>query len=114
MKFEEAKKALYDLQGKLSAYDHAVSLMYYDGATTAPKGTSENRAHSLGILTEEMYRIATSSETLDLLERAGFTLSRSRKADLVVRACIENGFYDIYAVNGKLEENGCEELKQIK
>lgn len=53
-------------------------------------------------------------ETLDLLERAGFTLSRSRKADLVVRACIENGVYDIYAVNGKLEENGCEELKQIK
>ena len=68
MEFNEAKKALYDLQGKLSAYDHAVSLMYYDGATTAPKGTAENRAHSLGILTEEMYRIATSSETLDLLE----------------------------------------------
>lgn len=53
-------------------------------------------------------------ETLDLLERSGFTLSRSRKADLVVRACIENHIYDIYAVNAKLEENGCDELKQIK
>lgn len=53
-------------------------------------------------------------ETLDLLERAGFTLSRSRKADLVVRACIENRVFDIYSVNEKLEENGCEELKQIK
>lgn len=53
-------------------------------------------------------------ETLDLLERAGFTLSRSRKADLVIRACIENRVYDIFAVNAKLEENGCEELKQIK
>ena len=53
-------------------------------------------------------------ETLDLLERAGFTLSHSRKADIVVRACIENGVYDVYKVNAKLEEYGCEELKQIK
>ena len=68
MNFEEAKNELYKLQSRLSAYEHAVALMYYDGATTAPKGTAENRAHSLGILTEEMYRISTSSETLELLE----------------------------------------------
>lgn len=53
-------------------------------------------------------------ETLDLLERAGFTLSHSRKADIVVRACIENGVYDVYKVNAKLEEYGCETLRQIK
>ena len=76
MKFEEAKEALYNLQGKLSAYDHAVSLMYYDGATTAPKGTAENRGHSLGILTEEMYRISTSTETLELLEYLDKELNR--------------------------------------
>ena len=68
MDFTEAKNELYKLQSRLSAYEHAVALMYYDGATTAPKGTAENRAHSLGILTEEMYRISTSSETLELLE----------------------------------------------
>ena len=68
MNIDEAKNELYKLQSRLSAYEHAVALLYYDGATTAPKGTAENRSHSLGILTEEMYRISTSAETLELLE----------------------------------------------
>lgn len=53
-------------------------------------------------------------ETLDLLERAGYTLSRSRKADVVIRACIENGIRDYDKINKKLEENGCEELRKLK
>ena len=53
-------------------------------------------------------------ETLDLLERAGYTLSRSRKADVVIRACIENGFRDYEKIDKKLEENGCEELRKLK
>ncbi|MBP5261758.1 MAG: macro domain-containing protein [Clostridiales bacterium] len=53
-------------------------------------------------------------DTLDMLERAGYTLSRSRKADVVVRACIDSGIFDVYSVNERLEENGCEGLRQIK
>lgn len=55
----------------------------------------------------------TLPQTLDLMERAGYTLSRSRKADVVVRACIENKVYDYFAVNEKLEENGCDCLKKL-
>ena len=66
--FESCVQELYRLQSRLSAYEHAVSLMSYDGSTTAPKGTAGNRAHSMGILTEEMYRIATCEETVQLLE----------------------------------------------
>jgi len=54
------------------------------------------------------------NDTLDLLERAGYTLSRARKADVVVRACIANGIHDIFTINEKLEENNCAELRQIK
>ena len=65
---EEAKKNLEALQKKMAAYDHAIGLIYYDGATTAPKETAENRGISTAILTEEIYRIGTSDETVGLLE----------------------------------------------
>jgi len=68
MDFTEARKQIMDIQGKLSAYEHALSLMTYDGVTIAPKGTAANRGHSLGILSEEVYKISTCSETVDLLE----------------------------------------------
>jgi Zn-dependent M32 family carboxypeptidase len=63
MQLTQAKAALTAWQTKLSAYNHAISLIYYDGATTAPKGTAANRAHTLGILSEECYRLSTDKET---------------------------------------------------
>ena len=67
MTLEEARTELQALQGKMSAYDHAVALIYYDGATTAPKGTAANRGHTLGVLSEEQYKLATGEETVALL-----------------------------------------------
>ena len=61
----------------MSAYSHAMSLIYYDGATTAPKGTAKNRAQALAILSEDMYKLSTSDETVSLLE-----LLDSRKDEL--------------------------------
>jgi len=61
----------YALQSKLSAYRHAVELIYYDGATTAPKATAENRAHALGILSEESYKLSTGEEMLSVLDSLG-------------------------------------------
>lgn len=54
------------------------------------------------------------NDALDLMESAGYTLSRSRIADCVVRGCIINGIRDYYRVNEELKANGCAELKQIK
>ena len=68
MNLQEAIKKLYDWQSKLSAYDHAMSIIYYDGATTAPKKTAANRAHALSILSEETYKLSTCEETVELLE----------------------------------------------
>lgn len=64
----EALEQLYALQSKLSAYNHACALIYYDGATTAPKATAANRGHTLSILSEEIYKLSTSEETVSLLE----------------------------------------------
>ena len=68
MELEQAKKQLMSLQEQMSAYDHAMGLLNYDGDTSAPKGTAENRGHTLGILSEIVYKLSTGKETVDLLE----------------------------------------------
>ena len=45
-------------------------------------------------------------ECLDLLNRAGYTLSYSDKFDLIVRYCFEHGIYDINDVNELLNRFG--------
>ncbi len=65
---ETAREALDALQKKMAAYDHAIGLIYYDGATTAPKGTAANRSASLSVLSEETYLLGTSEKTVELLE----------------------------------------------
>ena len=67
MTLEEARVRLDALQKKRSAYDHALALISYDGVTTAPKGTAANRAQSMGVLSEELYRLNTGPETAELL-----------------------------------------------
>jgi len=45
-----------------------VAVIYYDGSTTAPKGTAFNRSHTLSILSEEIYKLSTGEDTVALLE----------------------------------------------
>lgn len=68
MDLQTAREQLIALQEKMSAYDHAMELLSYDGETAAPRGTAQNRAHSMGILTEIIYTLATGKETVALLE----------------------------------------------
>ncbi len=44
----------------------------------------------------------TLDETIDFLERAGYALSKSIQADVIVEYFIEHGIYDIYKVNSAL------------
>ncbi|MBR4333607.1 MAG: carboxypeptidase M32 [Clostridia bacterium] len=68
MTIEQARQDLLKLQEQMSAYNHAMGLISYDGETTAPKGTAANRAHALGILSEITYKLSTGKETVELLE----------------------------------------------
>ena len=67
MELQRSIGKLMALQDKMSAYRNAMSLMNYDGDTTAPKGTAKNRAHAMGVLSSDIYTMNTSEETLSLL-----------------------------------------------
>ena len=68
MNLQEALAALDALQRKMAAYDHALGLIYYDGATAAPSGTAKNRGESLAILGEASYELSTCKATEELLD----------------------------------------------
>ena len=90
MELQQARKELMQLQEKMSAYDHAMGLIAYDGDTTAPPGTAGNRAHALGILSEITYQLATGRETVALLEyldenKAALTDKERRMVYLLIK-----------------------------
>ena len=68
MELTAALQKLDQLQRKQLAYSHAMGLIDYDGMTAAPSGTAANRAETLGILAEEVYKLSTGEETVALLD----------------------------------------------
>ena len=46
----------------------------------------------------------------DLLKKAGFHISRSRKEDLVISFCVESGIYDFASINELLREYSLPQL----
>ncbi|MBE6935602.1 MAG: carboxypeptidase M32 [Ruminococcaceae bacterium] len=68
MTVQEALRKLTELQEKLRAYRHATSLIYYDGVTTAPRGTAANRGQTLSILSGIEYELMTGRETVEILD----------------------------------------------
>lgn len=68
MNIKDARETLLKMQDKASAYSHALSLLSFDGETVAPPETALNRAHTLGILSEELYKLTTDKENVETLE----------------------------------------------
>ena len=90
MDLQTAKQQLLELQAKMAAFGHASALIFYDGSTTAPKGTGPNRARTLSILSAESYKLATGQDTLDLLNwldehRAELDATEQRMVTLLLK-----------------------------
>ena len=67
MTIQEALEKLQGYEKATFALNHATGLMYYDGATTAPKGTAELRGSTLGELSRMGYELTTAPETVEML-----------------------------------------------
>lgn len=61
-KYEEYRK-------KLKAYHYAMWMISWDSATEAPKGCFGERAKYTGVLSEESYKLQTSAERIDIINK---------------------------------------------
>lgn len=67
MTIQEALEKLQSYEKTTFALNHAAGLMYYDGATTAPKGTAGAAGSTLGELSRMGYELTTAPETVEML-----------------------------------------------
>lgn len=68
MNKETALDTLAKNQASLAALDHAVSILYIDGETVAPRGSAEYRAKTLGELSRMTYELTTDPEAEKAIE----------------------------------------------
>ena len=68
MELNTALQKLKEYERRGFALYHASGLMYYDGATTAPKGSAGVRAITLGELSRISYEHTTAKESIEMLE----------------------------------------------
>ena len=55
-------------QKKMHAYSHAMGLLYYDSVTSMPSGASETLGDTLGVLSEETYKLEVDEDYKVLLQ----------------------------------------------
>ncbi|HWQ57830.1 MAG TPA: carboxypeptidase M32 [Clostridia bacterium] len=66
---QETVKSLKALLAKMHAYEHAMVALYYDSETVMPKKGAEGLAQTMGVLSEEGYKLSTGNEMRELLAK---------------------------------------------
>lgn len=68
MTIEQAVARLNELQKALYALNHAMSILYVDGDTAAPKESYKGRGMTMGYLSELLYKQTVNDETGEVLQ----------------------------------------------
>jgi len=85
--FEQALTDFKDYQRTISAYNHAMGVMYLDATTAAPCGTAEGRGKTMEVLSRVTYDLMTSEKLnhdLSLLEQNRESLDPQTARELEV------------------------------
>jgi len=90
MTLTEAAKALADLQKKMHAFNHAMSIIYLDSVTVAPEDTAAGRGETLGILSSYSYELLANPKTEELLNflaghKDELTKQQAREVEMLTR-----------------------------
>ena len=89
MKYETLEQAVAELKNKqhtLSAYNHAMGVLYLDATTAAPSDTGEGRGKTMEILSKVVYDLTASPENGELF---AFLLSHREELDAQTRRELE-------------------------
>ena len=89
MKYEsvtQALEALRTLEQTMAAYDHAMSVLYLDASTAAPKNTTEGRSRTMEVLSRVSYDLLCDPKNEELLS---FLEAHSEELDLRARREVE-------------------------
>ncbi|MBR6708052.1 MAG: carboxypeptidase M32 [Clostridia bacterium] len=68
MTTQQATEALSAYEKTSFALNHAMGVIYYDGATVAPRGSAGVRGSTLGELSRISYELTTAPETVEMLQ----------------------------------------------
>ena len=64
---QQALEALTRHQQTMAAYNHALGVLYHDGATVAPKDSWTGRSQTMGIMSQIVYDLETKPENGELI-----------------------------------------------
>ena len=89
---ESAAQTLREIEAKSAALGHAMGMLSFDGSTVAPKGSSETRGRSMGILSAMEYALIADPGNMELLDfiaahAAEMDPQIVREAQLVRKSC---------------------------
>ena len=68
MDFESARKEFKRLQERVTAINHALSLIFFDGEVAAPSNTAKNRMRAVEVLNATNYNLKYADETAELVD----------------------------------------------
>ncbi|ESU30422.1 peptidase M32 [Bacillus sp. 17376] len=82
---KQTEKKFLDYVKKMAAYGEALSLIYWDLRTGAPKKGAEQRSEVIGVLSSELFNMSTSEEMASYIAR----LSNEQSLSEIIRKTLD-------------------------
>ena len=91
MELGKAREEFKHLQKRISAINHAVNLIFFDGETSAPSDTADNRIKSLEVLNDVVFQLQYGDQTMELVDflweqKDELTIYERRSLELLKRS----------------------------